>query len=217
MTNERLSDQLRRIIVESGVSRYQLARETGVQESALSRFVSGERGLTMDSIDKVAEALELEVVVKRRRVGTGSKRQHEGTVTRGTQMGNPRFSREQLWKEFLAVAEEYGDQDIDSLTGQSSHRIISLDDGRHEYEIEYGTKSASRATVTLEDLYALYCELYRNGVLSNKHMREHLGQILPGWRSWHAPGSAMFAILPLLDDKIVKAGARGGELHVPTL
>jgi len=62
---ERLSDQLRRIIAESGLSRYELARRSGVEQSALSRFVNGQRGLTTESLDRLAEALGLELTVKR--------------------------------------------------------------------------------------------------------------------------------------------------------
>jgi transcriptional regulator with XRE-family HTH domain len=62
---EKPSDQLRRIIAESGLSRYEIARRTGVDESALSRFMSGERGLTTDSIDRLAPALGLELVARK--------------------------------------------------------------------------------------------------------------------------------------------------------
>jgi hypothetical protein len=51
----------------------------------------------------------------------------------------------------------------------------------------------------LVDIYALYRELYTRGELTNDHMEQHSRKIL-GWSSWHAPGSAMFALLPLLDD-----------------
>lgn len=58
------SEQLRRIIAESGLSRYEIFKRSGVEQSALSRFVHGERGLTTESIDKLAETLGLELVAR---------------------------------------------------------------------------------------------------------------------------------------------------------
>ena len=59
---EKLSHQLRRIMAESGLSRYEIARRTGVQESALSRFFNGQRGLTTETLDKLGECLGLRIV-----------------------------------------------------------------------------------------------------------------------------------------------------------
>jgi transcriptional regulator with XRE-family HTH domain len=57
------SEQLRQAIESSGTSRYALARSVGISDSALSRFMSGERGLTLASLDKLADALGLEVFI----------------------------------------------------------------------------------------------------------------------------------------------------------
>lgn len=64
-----ISDQLRRIIESSGQSWYRIAIESGVQQSSLSRFMRGERGLTTDSLDKIGAVLGLELKVKK----TGGK------------------------------------------------------------------------------------------------------------------------------------------------
>ncbi len=55
----RISEQLRQAILAAGVSRYRIAQETGVTEAALSRFVRGERGLDLSSVDKLAAYLNL--------------------------------------------------------------------------------------------------------------------------------------------------------------
>ena len=47
------------------MSRYELARESDVSEAVLCRFVNGKSGLSMESLDKVADVLGLEVVVRR--------------------------------------------------------------------------------------------------------------------------------------------------------
>jgi len=57
-----LSDQLRRIIAECGISRYRIAKETGISESTLSRFCSGQRGLSLAALDTLADFLRLRLV-----------------------------------------------------------------------------------------------------------------------------------------------------------
>ena len=62
----KVSDQLRRIIDRCGVSRYELARLTGIDESTLSRFMSGERGLSMKALDRLGETLGIRVAATRK-------------------------------------------------------------------------------------------------------------------------------------------------------
>jgi transcriptional regulator with XRE-family HTH domain len=57
------SDQIRDAIAASGVTRYALARQAGIPESALGRFVSGKQALSTSTLDKLAVALGLQVVV----------------------------------------------------------------------------------------------------------------------------------------------------------
>ena len=61
-----MSDQVRRIIATAPISRYQLSKETGVDEAVLSRFVNGKVGVSMVTLDKIGEALALEVRSKRK-------------------------------------------------------------------------------------------------------------------------------------------------------
>jgi hypothetical protein len=64
---ETFTDQLRRAVIDSGVSRYRISVESGIAESVLSRFVRGERGLNSDSIDRLMECLGLEIRPRRRK------------------------------------------------------------------------------------------------------------------------------------------------------
>ena len=59
---ETISEQLRRFIKNSGLSLYQLERETGVHNSMLSRFLRGERGLRLESVDALSKYLKLRLV-----------------------------------------------------------------------------------------------------------------------------------------------------------
>ena len=52
-----LDSIVRGLIAESGLSNYALARESGVSESMLSRFVRCERTLTLQTASKLAKVL----------------------------------------------------------------------------------------------------------------------------------------------------------------
>lgn len=59
-----LSDELRQAIERSGVSRYSIWQQTGIDQGSLSKFMDGERGLGMESIDKLADLLGLHIVAQ---------------------------------------------------------------------------------------------------------------------------------------------------------
>ena len=60
-----LSKQLRWYVKNCGVSTYRLERETGIHNSALSRFIRGERGLSTESMDTMGKYLKLVFVCER--------------------------------------------------------------------------------------------------------------------------------------------------------
>ena len=62
----RLTDQLRQAIDDSGLTRYRIAKETGISESALAQFYNGHRGLSMDSLNALGEYLQLTIVLGRK-------------------------------------------------------------------------------------------------------------------------------------------------------
>jgi hypothetical protein len=59
-----LSEQLRDAILNADKSRYRIAKETGLTEAGLSRFVNRVSGLSLDSIDKIGECLGLGITTK---------------------------------------------------------------------------------------------------------------------------------------------------------
>ncbi len=61
-----LVDQIRQAVADSGVSRYRIAQETGISESALSQFYNGHRGLSMEAINELGEYLGLRIVMDRK-------------------------------------------------------------------------------------------------------------------------------------------------------
>lgn len=66
-----IAEQLRVTVQEAmwkrGVPQAELARQTGLSEGQISRFLKGERGLSLESIDKLMDALGLEIVIRPRR------------------------------------------------------------------------------------------------------------------------------------------------------
>ncbi|HEY8165137.1 MAG TPA: helix-turn-helix transcriptional regulator [Gemmatimonadaceae bacterium] len=61
---QRLLEQLRTAIGKSLLSRYEIAKRSGVNEAALSRFVKG-GSLTVETIERLAPVLGLELVLRK--------------------------------------------------------------------------------------------------------------------------------------------------------
>jgi len=61
-----LSDQLRRAVDECPESRYRICRIIGMDQANMSRFMSGQTGLTLDTADRLAEFLGMELVERSR-------------------------------------------------------------------------------------------------------------------------------------------------------
>ena len=62
-----LLNSIREGIDASGKTRYLIAQESGIAESVLSRLMSGERGLSIDALETLAEYLGLEIVMRPKR------------------------------------------------------------------------------------------------------------------------------------------------------
>lgn len=64
--NNLLTDQLRQVIDDSGLTRYEIAKETGIDESALAKFYNGRRGLSMEALNALGEFLQLKIILGRK-------------------------------------------------------------------------------------------------------------------------------------------------------
>lgn len=60
-----MSTRLRSAIERSELSRYEIAKRSGVSQSVLSRFVNGTGSLTLDAIEKLAPVLGIDLVLKK--------------------------------------------------------------------------------------------------------------------------------------------------------
>jgi transcriptional regulator with XRE-family HTH domain len=57
-----MTDVLKAAIRDSGLTRYRIAKDTGIDEAALMRFLRGETSLRLDRADVLAEYLGLELI-----------------------------------------------------------------------------------------------------------------------------------------------------------
>ncbi len=63
---KKMTDQIRQAIDDSGLTRYRIAKDTGIDESALAKFYNGQRGLSTGSLDQLCDYLGLRVVMDRK-------------------------------------------------------------------------------------------------------------------------------------------------------
>jgi len=61
-TRVKLSDQVRRAVDDSGLSRYRICKLAGIDEGSFSRFMAGKVGLSLPTLDALADVLGLDVV-----------------------------------------------------------------------------------------------------------------------------------------------------------
>ena len=63
----KLSEQIRRAVDDCGQTRAAIGQAADIDESTLSRFMSGERGLSMKTLDRLADYLDLNITLGKRR------------------------------------------------------------------------------------------------------------------------------------------------------
>lgn len=61
----KLTDQLRHIIMDSGLTLGEVSRAAGIDKTGLSRFLSGERGVSATVLDKIGELYGLHMEAER--------------------------------------------------------------------------------------------------------------------------------------------------------
>ena len=64
-----LSDQIRNAINDSGLSRYAICKACDIDKGTMSRFMSGQVGLSLETIDRVGVFLDLQVVKRQKKKG----------------------------------------------------------------------------------------------------------------------------------------------------
>jgi transcriptional regulator with XRE-family HTH domain len=63
----RVLDEIREAIEQSESSRYAISKVTGVSQAQLSRLMAGRSGLSIASLERVADYLGLEILIRPKR------------------------------------------------------------------------------------------------------------------------------------------------------
>lgn len=58
-----IQEQISNILKQKKISRYQLAKDTGINESQLSRFFLGKTNLSYDKIKIIVEYLDFDIIL----------------------------------------------------------------------------------------------------------------------------------------------------------
>ena len=69
--NADIQEQLRQAILNADISRYRLAKLSGVTQAVISTFVNRKRSATMDTAAKLAKVLGLELTPIKKPAGKG--------------------------------------------------------------------------------------------------------------------------------------------------
>jgi transcriptional regulator with XRE-family HTH domain len=67
MRDKPFSQQIRDAVDASGMSRYAICCAIGLDQGAMSRFMSGKAGLSLEILDRLAPVLRMGIKIKRRR------------------------------------------------------------------------------------------------------------------------------------------------------
>lgn len=62
--NDMLIDELKKAIAASGLTHYRIGKDAGVNPTVIDRFISGERGLNLETASKLASVLGLRLTEK---------------------------------------------------------------------------------------------------------------------------------------------------------
>jgi len=62
---------IRRAIAASKKSRYRLWQETGISQGQLSEFMAGDKGMSVEALEKLAACLDLDIVTRPRKKRKG--------------------------------------------------------------------------------------------------------------------------------------------------
>ena len=69
----KMLDEIQRAIEESGQTRYAISKATEIDQGQLSKLMKGEAGLSLESLDRLVDYLELEIVIRPKRRSKRSK------------------------------------------------------------------------------------------------------------------------------------------------
>jgi len=63
----KILDEIRKAIKASNKSRYRLSKDASIPQSQLSRLMTGEKGLSFEALERLVEALGLEIIIQQKK------------------------------------------------------------------------------------------------------------------------------------------------------
>ena len=63
---DKISDQIRQIFDDCGLSRYEISKRTGIDQSTLAKFYNGQQGLSMKALNSLGDCLGLTISMQRK-------------------------------------------------------------------------------------------------------------------------------------------------------
>ncbi len=118
-------------------------------------------------------------------------------------MTDPRYTEDELWERLRAIWN--CGATYHSLVQKRKYVMLSLNELKKNCTFRF--ESGHPKAIPFDDLYAIYTELYARGDLPRDFLRNSENSLrVMGRKSWHSPGAAMYALLPLLDDAIKIVG-----------
>jgi hypothetical protein len=103
MISKNLSDVLRETICDEHLTAYALGKMSGVSAVVIQRFLTGERGLTLATAEKLAETLDLQLC-RRNREETGYDCEAQAPDVEDDTAGNRATHREFIVKEGESIS-----------------------------------------------------------------------------------------------------------------
>jgi len=67
----KILDAIRKAIEAGDKTRYQLSKETGLDQAQLSRLMSGAGAMSYENLERLADALGLEIIIRPMKVKAG--------------------------------------------------------------------------------------------------------------------------------------------------
>ena len=114
-------------------------------------------------------------------------------------MSKPRYTKDEFWEQVRRFWKP--NSTYFSLVRENEYVIVSLDESKKYCVFRY--ESNKLKAIVFDELYEVYKELYVRGNLPRDFMKQPGNSIrLINKKTWHAPGAAMYALLPRLDSAI---------------
>ena len=63
----RVEDAMRKALRTAAISRYEVCKRTGVDQGHMSKFMSGQAGFSFETMERIADCLGVEIVVRPKR------------------------------------------------------------------------------------------------------------------------------------------------------